>query len=106
MTKTIRYAAIHRLESDLTANNIPHVFAPDGDGYKIVYPSCERSNVRCVVREHRFSIGHEDDKLEMVGLLTEEEKMADTGTRAAVCGNLTKEEVFKRILNDIQENKQ
>lgn len=100
MEKKIRYPAIHRLESDLTKKNIPHVFAPDGDGYKIVYPSSEKGKKRCVVREHQFSKGHDEDLLEMVGLLTDEERAADTGTNAAVCGKLEETEVLRRITED------
>lgn len=103
MEKKIRYPAIHRLESDLTRKNIPHVFASDGDGYKIIYPSSEKGKKRCVVREHQFSKGHEEDLLEMVGLLTDEERAADTGTNAAVCGKLEETEVLRRITEDYGE---
>lgn len=101
-TLKIKYTAIRRLESDLTAKKIPHVFSEDGDGFKILYPEGGKKN-RCIVREHQFSVGHEDDKLEMVGLLTDEERMADTGTKAAVCGNLDKDEVLRRILGDFED---
>lgn len=100
-TLKIKYTAIRRLESDLTAKKIPHVFMDDGDGFKILYPEGGKKN-RCIVREHQFSVGHEDDKLEMVGLLTDEERIADTGTKAAVCGNLDKDEVLRRILVDYE----
>ena len=52
------------------------------------------------MREHRFSKGHEEDLLEMVGLLTDDERAADTGTNAAVCGKLEETEVLRRITED------
>lgn len=100
MTKTIRYESIRALDEMLSGAGIPHDFAPDGDGWKIAYPAAGRKDVRCVARQHRFSKGTEDGLLEMVGLLTEDERMADTGTSAAVGGGFEPGEVFRRISED------
>lgn len=97
MTKTVRYSAIHSLHDLLTQCGIPHEFGADGDGWKVSYPDSNRKTVRCVARQHRFSKGADDNLIEMVGLLTEEERMADTGTRAAVGGGFTPEEICRRI---------
>ena len=100
MTKTIRYKAIHDLNEMLIKAGVPHVFAPDGDGWKVAYPEADKKKIRCVARQHRFSKGTEDGLLEMVGLLTEDERMADTGTSAAVGGGFEPGEVFRRIRED------
>ena len=49
----------------------------------------------CSVIEHCGSYGREEDKLEIMGLLTEEELEVDE-----VKGYLTAEEVFGRIIDD------
>ena len=105
MTKTIRYKAIHDLNEMLIKAGIPHVFAPDGDGWKVVYPEADKKKIRCVARQHRFSRGTEEDKIEIVGLLTEEERRADTGTRAAVGGGFEPLEVGRRIIEDYENYK-
>lgn len=95
----MRYMAITRLHTMLSDAGIPHDFLIDGDGWQIIYPPGSKKKSVCVARQHVFSIGSDKDLLEMRGLLTEDERMADTGTGAAVRGNLEAGEVFARIRN-------
>ena len=55
----------------------------------------------CSVVEHRYSYGNYDDRLEMMGLLTEEEAKIDS-----VVGWLTAEDVFLRIGEHWAEHKE
>lgn len=64
------------------------------DGYHICYPK-QGVLCKCSVIEHEGSYGHDKDLLEIMGLLTEEEKAADE-----VAGWLTAEDVFGRIKAD------
>lgn len=92
------YKEIFRLKEMLEKAEIPFVFREFNDfrnGYQILYPEgnikTETKNV-CSVIEHSFSYGNEVDKLEIMGLLTEEESEFDT-----VQGFLSAENVFERI---------
>lgn len=64
-------------------------------GYQISYPS--KSGRVCSCVEHSFSYGHTEDKLEIMGLLTDLEQLDDVGDECSVKGYLTAEEVYKRI---------
>ena len=84
------YVEIIRLHSRLLVAQIPHDFHKAFDGWQICYPSAQ--NCTCSVIEHFGSYGHEDDKLEIMGLLTEAEQEHNS-----VLGWLTARNVFKRI---------
>ncbi len=94
------YKEIFRLKEMLEKAGIPFVFKEFNDfrdGFQILYPEGntkeEQKNV-CSVIEHIFSYGNEVDKLEIMGLLTDEESEFDT-----VKGFLSAENVFERIQN-------
>lgn len=61
------------------------------DGFKFTLYNNE-SEVLCNVIEHQYSYGNKNDLLELNGGLTKEEKSLDH-----VIGNLSAEEVFKRL---------
>lgn len=88
------YKEILRLEQMLTEAGIPHTFDRSFDGWQVCYPVNEiLSNKRVVsVIEHYGSYGKDDDKLEIMGLLTPNESEYDS-----VLGYLTAEDVFERI---------
>ena len=63
------------------------------DLFQIGYPDLPKSgNCVCSVIQGYFTYGNEDNKLEIMGLLTDEEVKHDS-----VVGYLSAEEVFKRI---------
>lgn len=86
------YHEILVLEARLYDAGIPHTFNPHGGGWRIAYPNDEK--VVCSAIEHNGSYGREADKIEIMGLLTEEEEKRD-----GVVGWLTAQEVFDRIKN-------
>lgn len=88
-----KYKSIFRLKDMLDEHNIPYefVFMPDILGFRLCYPSMDKDLV-CSVVETGMSYGHENDLLEILGLLTYEEKRMDD-----VVGHLTAEDVFQRI---------
>lgn len=88
------FKEILRLKKMLEEKHIPFVFKENFGGYQIVYPGYNKEMI-CSVIEHCGSYGREEDKLEIMGLLTEEEYEIDS-----VKGYLTAEEVFGRIIND------
>ena len=89
-----RYHEIIRLHDMLTAVNVPHTFERQFDGWQVSYPRSIWDGERvCSAIEHRGSYGHEDDKLEIMGLLTDvEEKIF-----GPVMGWLTADDVYLRI---------
>lgn len=87
-----KYNEILRLKEMLTQHKIPFDFSESHGGYHICYPS--KDNVICSVIEHDCSYGREKDKLEIQGLLTEQELEETDDT---VLGYLTAEDVFTRI---------
>lgn len=91
------FQEIIRLENMLKEKNIPYIIRPEFGGYHIIYNghSKNKGSFVCSIIEHCGSYGREEDKLEIMGLLTEEEKQHDS-----VKGYLTAEEVFDRILRD------
>ena len=94
----MKYKEIFRLKEMLEKATIPfkfkHVFR---NGYQIVYPN---DTFICSVIEHDFSYGSDEDLLEIMGLLTNEERKFDS-----VKGWLTAENVFERIKKHYEEVK-
>lgn len=88
------YLEIHKLREMLTSVSIPFVFVRLYDGWQVCYPGDIRSDkCECSTVQHFFSRGSEDNLLEIMGLLSEEEKEEYGG----VLGWLTAQEVFVRI---------
>lgn len=85
------YREIVRLHEMLACANIPHVYGRYFDGWFIHYP-CPAPDYVCSCIQHLFSYGAFRDRLEIRGLLKEEE-----GDDGDVCGYLTAEDVFSRI---------
>ena len=86
-----RYKEIFRLDEMLTEKGIPHVIRKLMDGRQILYPENGENLVMDAI-EHYGSYGNEQDLLEIMGLLTPEEKEYDS-----VVGYLTAKDVFARI---------
>lgn len=95
------YKEIGKLLEMLADTDILHSFRRIFDGWQIGYP-CLPGDDDCVcsVVEHFFSYGHEEDLLEINGLLTDEEQEYDS-----VVGYLTAEDVFQRIKTHWEANK-
>lgn len=92
-----KYNEILRLKEMLIQQKIPFDFSEFHGGYHICYPN--KDNVICSVIEHDGSYGREDDKLEIQGLLTEQELEETDDT---VLGYLTAEDVFARISKHLE----
>ena len=86
-----RYQEILRLDAMLTERQIPHICQKSMDGWQVIYPQDGKKRVMDAI-EHCGSYGNDQDKLEIMGLLTPEEKKTDS-----VLGYLSAEEVFSRI---------
>ena len=86
-----RYQEILRLDAMLTEKQIPHTCQKAMDGWQVIYPQDGKKRVMDAI-EHFGSYGSEQDRLEIIGLLTPEEKKNDS-----VLGYLSAEEVFSRI---------
>ena len=87
------YKEIHKLREMLVSAGIPHEVKRNADGWHIGYPTLDLNGDRvCSIVENMISYGHENDLLEIMGLLTPEEEEED-----AVMGWLTAEDVFGRI---------
>lgn len=86
-----RYQEILRLDAMLTERHIPHICQKFMDGWQVIYPQDGKKRVMDAI-EHYGSYGNEQDKLEIMGLLTPEEKKTDS-----VLGYLSAKEVFSRI---------
>lgn len=108
--KEEHYEEIKKLDTLLTEANIPHDFHPAQGGFQITYygkngkPKAEPGVIRgagvgaiCSAIETPFSYGHENDTIEISGLMTEEERRRQQDT---VMGNLSAEDVFERIRKD------
>lgn len=90
------YKEIHRLAEMLTAEKIPHALMKLFDGWKISY---KEGGIEVLsVIEHQYSYGSDEDRLEIMGLLTPAELEEDL-----VKGHLTAEEVFNRIKKHNEE---
>ena len=92
----MKYAEIFRLKEMLEGTNIPFKWIARnsmcGDAYQIIIYSKDGTTRLCDCIEFFESYGDEEDKLEIMGGLTEEEIANDS-----VLGWLTAEEVFKRF---------
>lgn len=111
MKARIKFKEIFRLKKMLDDGNIPYEFSDRTEndiyddygniifskGYQICYP-CKK--FICSVIENTGSYGNKDDKLEIMGLLTKEEKKFDS-----VVGWLTAEEVYLRIKNHYENER-
>lgn len=96
------YKEILRLAKMLSDADIPYQISELHGGYHITYPSS--SKCVCSVIEHSFSYGAGNDLLEIMGLLTEQEKAEDVCDDSAVKGYLSAENVFERISKHYAEN--
>ena len=85
------YKEIFKLRDMLDEAGIPYL-CENGfmNGVALVYPN--RENMVCSVIEHDGSYGRQVDKIEIMGLLTDEDGKYDN-----VVGWLTAEDVFGRI---------
>ena len=92
----MEYKEIFRLKEMLEEANIPFKWDANnfmgGKGYQIIIYSKDETTVLCDCIENLGSYGNKEDKLEIMGGLTEEENENDS-----VLGWLTAEEVFKRF---------
>ena len=86
-----RYKEIFKLMEMLDAEKSPHEVEKNLDGWQVWYPK-KYPDCVCDAIEHCGSYGAEDDLLEIMGLLTEDERAYDS-----VKGYMTAEEVFERI---------
>lgn len=91
-----KYKEIFRLKEMLEKENIHFIFRDLFDGFQICYPDIK--NKVCSVIEHDGSYGHNQDRLEIMGLISDEETNDD------VLGYLTAEDVFNRIYKHHKEN--
>ena len=91
-----KYKEIFRLKEMLEKEKIPFIFRNIFDGFQICYPDIK--NKVCSVIEHKGSYGHNQDLLEIMGLLSDGETDDD------VLGYLTAEDVFNRIYKHYKEN--
>ena len=87
-----KYQEILKLDDMLNKANVPHILKRMFDGWQVCYPSDDEKDMVMDAIEHFGSFGKEDDKLEIMGLLTPEEEKDDL-----VLGHLTADEVFMRI---------
>lgn len=95
------YQEVLKLGTMLKEAKIPFEIRVFHDGYQIGYPVLPpKEDCICDVIEHDFSYGHEQDKLEIMGLLTPEEAEQDS-----VVGYLTAEDVFERIKTHYEKEK-
>jgi len=93
MDKTIarkEYQEILKLEEMLKDGKIPYEKYHFLCGWAIAYPNIK--NIECSIIEHDGSYGRLQDKLEICGLLTDDEQQGD-----CTFGYLTKDDVFNRI---------
>lgn len=89
-----KYTEILRLKDMLEEAKIPFRLGSFFDGHHLVYPKTGNTCV-CSVMEHKYSYGHEQDSLEIMGLLTDSERRTDNAA-----GYLTAKDVFGRIKAD------
>lgn len=86
------YREILKLDRMLTDASIPHTLDRLFDGWQVFYPTREEPELVMDAIEHYGSYGKDEDKLEIMGLLTPDEEEHDS-----VLGYLTAEDVFERI---------
>lgn len=85
------YQEILKLDRMLTDASIPHTLDRLFDGWQVCYPTREEPELVMDAIEHYGSYGKDEDKLEIMGLLTPDEEYD------SVLGYLTAEDVFERI---------
>ena len=101
-----KYTEIFKLKKMLEEAGIPFEFfnRSNGnfEGYQIIYrhQTEQLDDFACSIIQGDISYGGNKNLLEIMGLLTEEEKKQDS-----VIGFLTAEEVFKRIKEDWENDK-
>jgi hypothetical protein len=92
-----RYKEIFKLKEKLESACIPFELDKNFDGWRICYPAkypnCVADAIECF-----GSYGAELDMLEIMGLLTDEEREDDS-----VKGYMTADDVYERMLKDWQE---
>lgn len=90
----MKYTEILKLKQMLELTEIPFEFTELFGGYQIGYPTLPGKNDTCVcsIIQHEFSYGSHKNKLEIMGLLTDEESENDS-----VIGYLDAIDVFLRI---------
>ena len=72
------YKEIYKLRNLLDTTGIPYVFeAGFLNGAALAYPNRKDGEFVCSVIEHNGSYGRDDDKLELMGLLTKDESKCD-----------------------------
>lgn len=87
------YKEIFKLYDLLADSEISFSLRRNFDGWQILYPAAEHpSKAVASIIQHYGSYGGSADRLEIIGLLTPEEKEDD-----CVLGYLTAAEVYKRI---------
>ena len=86
------YQEILKLDRMLTDASIPHTLDRLFDGWQVCYPTREEQELVMDAIEHYGSYGKDEDKLEIMGLLTPDEEEHDS-----ILGYLTAEDVFERI---------
>lgn len=89
---TSNYQEILKLDRMLTDASIPHTLDRFFDGWQVCYPTREEPERVMDAIEYYGSYGKDEDKLEIMGLLTPDEEECDS-----VLGYLTAEDVFERI---------
>lgn len=105
--KPNEYKEILKLDQLLNDAKIPHELYQRMGGFQVTYYGHQKPEPTppgetrgsgfgavCSAIENNFSYGHENDLIEISGLMTDEEyKVTDD----SVLGNLTAEDVFSRI---------
>ncbi len=93
----MEYKEIKKLKQMLEVEKIPFEWGEQMGGYNLAYYGKDNYKV-CSVLEHNGSYGHKQDRLEIMGLLTEQEQRIDS-----VKGWLTADDVFQRIKKHWEE---
>lgn len=99
-----KYKEIFKLKKMLEDENIEHEFIDrsitgtryNSEKYQICCPNCGEDRYISII-EGDISYGSEEDKLEIQGLMTDEEYEYD-----AVVGHLSAENVLERIKNHLK----
>lgn len=105
----VNYKEIFKLKTMLDAENIDYEFYDRSitnmkDEFNklhfqiIIYKDKDKKQRLISVIEGTYTFGSEQDKLEIMGCLTEDEEKFDS-----VVGYLTAEEVFNRIIKNIDD---
>lgn len=89
------YTEILKLKEMLEKEGIPHDFELAYDGYELSYLKAESDRICCAI-QCWFSVGHDDDLIEISGLILQKEHVREIGY-------LTAQDVFERIKNHYNE---